>query len=270
MSTKIAVIVLQYNNSATTIRCLDSLQGQTTTHGSWLMAIDNASEPAEREKLRKYCQSNGIDFIQNDQNFGYAGGNNVGIKKVLRQGSEQTPNNGVKWLIILNNDTTPPEGFLNALEAKLEPLEPSVVGLALAEGDRTAYAGQLRWLRPTLPHIHTQSAGGQSRITHGMSNSTQSTISDKRLARSLYAIGAAVAIHSEVFKQIGYLDERYFLYFEDADFSMRAKQSGLPVKFLDDINVGHDQGSSTKALGSPLLLYYHTTITYSSNELCYL
>ena len=72
-----------------------------------------------------------------------------------------------------------------------------------------------------------------------------------------YAIGGGVAIHRDVFEKIGFWDEKYFLYFEDADFSLRAQKAGIPVTIAPDVMIYHNSSSSTKKLGSPLLLRYH-------------
>ena len=66
-----------------------------------------------------------------------------------------------------------------------------------------------------------------------------------------------MAIHKDVFEKIGLLDEKYFLYFEDADFSIRARKAGLDVSVAENLSVHHNVSSSAKKLGSPLLLQYH-------------
>ena len=64
-------------------------------------------------------------------------------------------------------------------------------------------------------------------------------------------------VHKDVFEKIGLLDEKYFLYFEDADFSYRAQKSGFKFKILDGIKVSHQPSTTTKKLGAPVLLRYH-------------
>lgn len=75
--------------------------------------------------------------------------------------------------------------------------------------------------------------------------------------KCFYAIGGAMAIHRKVFEKIGLLDEKYFLYFEDADYSVRARKAGIPVEFLSNVKVSHSVSASTKKLGSSMLLRYH-------------
>ena len=72
-----------------------------------------------------------------------------------------------------------------------------------------------------------------------------------------YAIGGGMCICDSVFKKIGYLDENYFLYFEDADFSLKAQKFGITFYFPDKPVIHHSVSASTKKLGSPMLLRYH-------------
>jgi GT2 family glycosyltransferase len=161
--------------------------------------------------------------IDNDENNrGFAGGCNEGIRQALARGSE--------WILLLNPDTTVEPDFIAQL-----PREEGIVGLPLDEGGKIAYAGIVKWLRPTLPHLYQPCVG----------------------ASSTYVIGAGMLIHRDVFTEVGPLDERYFLYFEDADFSMRARKANIPIMFLTSPVISHGVSQSTKQLGSPLLLRYH-------------
>ena len=58
-------------------------------------------------------------------------------------------------------------------------------------------------------------------------------------------------------KKIGYFDENYFLYFEDADLSMRAHEAGVPIAFPTKPIIHHTVSTTTRKLGAPLLLRYH-------------
>ena len=110
-----------------------------------IIVVDNNS--ADVNKLMDYQTSeNSIIYIKNDRNLGYSGGNNTGIKKALE--------NGADWVLLLNNDTWAESSFVGRLRANLEGKE-GIVGLALDEGNKVAYAGQIQWLKSTLFHITT-------------------------------------------------------------------------------------------------------------------
>ena len=225
---KLSMVTINYNSSENTINLLESLRNQTSKDFE-IIVVDNNS--ADVNKLMDYQTSeNSIIYIKNDRNLGYSGGNNTGIKKALE--------NGADWVLLLNNDTWAESSFVGRLRANLEGKE-GIVGLALDEGNKVAYAGQIQWLKSTLFHI-----------------TTLKVVMTKSVDK-LYTIGGAMLIHKRVFDKIGFLDENYFLYFEDADFCQRARKAGIPISFVSKIKISHSVSASTKKLGSPMLLRYH-------------
>lgn len=225
----LTLVTLNYNNARATIDLLRSLERQTDKAFD-VIVVDNNSTPDDRALLGSYTASSPLrlDMIYSDRNRGFSGGNNLAIRKAMAQGSD--------WLLIINNDTTVVSDFISKLRAQL-PSTPSVVAFPINEGRRTAFAGVVEWLYPTLPHVY-----------HPISRTYN---------RALYAIGAGMLIHRDVFDRVGLLDERYFLYFEDADFCMRAHTADVPFHYLDAPSIDHGVSLTTRTLGSPLLLRYH-------------
>jgi hypothetical protein len=228
----ISIITVNFNNAEATEKLLRSLERQTDTAFD-VFVVDNASATEDRAQLGAHATTSplALDILHSTTNRGFSGGNNLAIRKALEQGS--------KWLVFLNNDTEVPEDFIAELRRELSDIPTAVVGIPLQEGSATAYAGIIRWFHWTFPHLYT-------RTTHHAPRTTL-----------LYAIGAAMAVHRDVFERIGLMDERYFLYFEDAEFSLRARQVDIPVRFLSHPVVSHGVSVSTLRLGSPLLLRYH-------------
>lgn len=223
---KISIVTINYNSSENTIKLLETLKNQTDKNFE-VFVIDNNSKDVGQLLDYKTSEIN-IIFIKNDKNLGFSGGNNVGIKKALE--------NGADWVFLLNNDTLPESHLIERLRTNLEGKEGGILGLALNEGSMTAFAGRIEWLKPTLEHVYHQVN----------INSPQ-----------VYAIGGAMLVHKSVFDKIGFLDENYFLYFEDADFRQKVKKAGISISFLPKIRIPHSVSASTKKLGSPLLLRYH-------------
>ena len=221
---RLSIITINYNGAEKTNKLFDSLKNQTDQDFN-VFVLDNASEKSDFEKLNLTTS----DVVRSEQNLGFGGGINLLAKKALGNGSD--------WLLILNNDVTLDTDFMGLLRVNLKP-ENDIVGIPLDEGERTAYAGKIRWLKHTLPHIY-----------------------DSKLypldSRS-YAIGGAFVICKEVFEKLNGFDPNYFLYFEDADLSLRARLLGLKISFLESPIAHHGEVSySGKKLGSPLLLRYH-------------
>lgn len=244
---RISIVTVNYNGADDTLKLLKSLAEQTDK-GFETIVIDNASAEADFSRLKsgaaglapneEMAPGPVFQIIRNDQNLGFSGGNNVGIRQALKNGSE--------WVILLNNDSWTDKDFVARLKAVLEAENaPSggrsgIVAIPLDEGNQTAYAGLAQWLKPTLKHQYFPS-----------------NRKDIRIAENSYAIGGAMAIHKSVFEKIGFFDENYFLYFEDADFSVRALKAGLKISAAKEIKVHHHVSKTTGRLGSPLLLRYH-------------
>ncbi|MEK7638361.1 MAG: glycosyltransferase [Patescibacteria group bacterium] len=228
---QLTLITVNFNNARATVDLLRALEKQSNREFD-VIVVDNDSQSDDRVLLGSYAISSPLrlDIIYSDRNRGFSGGNNLAIRKALVQESE--------WICLINNDTTVAPDFIASLVPQLPP-DPTVIGIALKEGNRIAKSGIVRWLRPTLPHIYNHS----SLVTRHLS-----------LA---YAIGAGMLVHREVFEKIGLLDERYFLYFEDADFCMRAQRADVPLRFLRHPIIMHGVSQTTQSLGSPLLLRYH-------------
>lgn len=224
---QLTLITVNYNNARATVELMRALEQQGNKDFD-VIVVDNDSTAENRALLGEYSASSSLrlDIIYSDTNRGFSGGNNLAIRKALQQGSE--------WLLLINNDTTVESDFISKLITQL-PSEPSIIQVPLNEGTKTAYGGIVQWLKPTLKHQYSNLSGSNLQ----------------------YAIGAGMLVHREVFERIGLLDEAYFLYFEDADFSMRARRAGIPIRFLSEPVITHRESESTKKLGSPLLLRYH-------------
>lgn len=233
VSSLVFVIVLQYNNSKDTINCLDSLRQLKYRHFK-VAVIDNASQEAEKNVVRNYINRNsqaGVILLENRENLGYAGGNNVGIKYALSEGAD--------YVFILNNDTTIEPDALDKLvgAAEEDPLV-GAAGPAIKESDRTVFYGKISWLKPELKHSAVPPATFHLKFKE-------------------YLVGAGMLIKRSVLEKIEGFDEVYFLYFEDADFSRRAQLAGYKLKVAPEAVIHHQVSSSTKQLGSSLILRYH-------------
>lgn len=223
----ITIVTINYNSSENTIKLLESLKKQID-HNFDVIIVDNNSSPEEKSKLKNYkTEETNIVYLENEHNLGFSGGCNTGIRRALENSSN--------WVVLLNNDTWVENGFIASLKAKLEGLE-GIVGVPLVENSKLAYAGKIEWLKPTLKHVYKYS---------------------DLVGPNIYIIGGGMAVHKSVFDKIGFFDEKYFLYFEDADFSIRARKAKIPINILEQPKAYHQVSASTSKLGSPLLLRYH-------------
>lgn len=199
--------------------------------------MDNASAIQHLNNVRLFVESQKkagekrFKLIENRSNLGYAGGNNIGIQYALESGADH--------ILILNPDTTVKNNFLTKLIGAVEKNpRAGIIGTAVNEGDGTVYCGEIKWLKPELEHSVLKPV-------------------TRNLKPNFYILGAAMFVSKKVFEKIGMFDERYFLYFEDADFCVRARRARFKLTVASDAIVHHNPSSSTSKLGTALLLRYH-------------
>jgi len=268
MSPSVFIIILQYNHSQDTIKCLGSV-GKLTYPNFQVVVVDNASESSEKENTTNFIKDKeNIILIQNEKNLGYAGGNNVGIRYALEHSAD--------YVFILNNDTTIEPDLLDKLVAVAEnDPQVGIVGPAIKEGnEKTAYYGKIAWLKAELKHVYDQSAirpaldNGFAPLGSPLPRSRSVVHTQgSTLQKGEYVIGAAMLIKKEVLEKIAGFDEVYFLYFEDADLCLRAQIAGYKLKIAPEAMISHQVSTSTSSLGKPLILRYHTRNALIFNSL---
>jgi hypothetical protein len=259
---RIFIVVLQYNNSQDTIRCLEAIK-KLSWQDFKVIIVDNASEIQHLNSIRLFVENqfhtklgrtasprgfvrdkgeSGVKFhfLTNRQNLGYAGGNNIGIRYALEEGAD--------YILILNPDTTVKSDLLTKLvETAEKNSSVGIVGAMVDEGDRVINCGIIKWLKPELKHSVLQTK-------------------NCKLQTSQYIPGVAMFVNKNVFKKIDLFDERYFLYFEDVDFCVRAQKAGFKLAVAPGAVIHHRPSSSTSKLGAAFLLYYHYRNTHLFNS----
>lgn len=250
---KIYIVMINYNAQENTIDCLDSLM-KLKTDGFELhtIVVNNSPENEIKIDANKYIKIN-LKVIFNSVNSGFSGGINKGIIIAL--------DNKADYVLIQNNDTFVKEDFLFNLFNFAEKNEKAgivVPKIYFAKGfefhkDRYEsselgkvlwYAGgRMDWKNVIGHHI------GVDEVDHGQYNGAEETD---------FASGCSMLVASKVFGDVGMLDENYFLYYEDSDFSVRAKKAKYKIYYVPSSVVWHKNAGSTGGSGSRLQDYYIT------------
>lgn len=227
---KVAVIVLNFKVKELTLKCVESVQ-RSSLKDLEVIVVDNSKDDELKSTLSK-----DIEYIPNE-NTGYSGGNNLGIKKALKENCQ--------YILILNPDAEIEKNTIEILLKTAEKEDAGIVCPKIYFGDRETiwYAGGI-FDRLNVIGTHR----GVDEKDNGQYD---------ELIETDFAAGACMLVKSEVFEKVGLLDEKYFLYYEDADFSERVKKSGYKILYEPKAKVFHDNAKST-GLGSPLQDYYIT------------
>lgn len=237
----VAIILLNWNGYQDTYECLKSLE--TLDYPSFhVFLVDNASNDDSFVKLTNDFEESrfsvGMTLLQSGGNFGFAGGNNVAIKKAYEQGYQYY------WL--LNNDTTIEPDALSTLVNVID--NDHNIGIV---GSKIYFAGtDLLWF-----------AGGNVNVYTGATNHIGIKEQDRgqydEQQEVSYIVGCSLLFRRELIDRAGYLEEDYFLYYEDTDWSIRARKHGWKVVYVPESIVHHKVSSSQKSSEvSPYSTYY--------------
>lgn len=236
---KVAVVVLNWNGRHDTLACLASLQ-QVTYRPLQLIVVDNGSADNSVAAIRAAFP--GVDLVETGRNLGYAGGNNVGIRHAL--------DNGADHVLLLNNDTEVDPGLVDAfVAAAARHPEAGAFGARIyfhAERQRLWWAGA-HWNGETA---RFEQVGENELDADGTRYASP--------AETPYACGCAMFLPAPRLREVGLLDDAYFLYFEETDWCYRARAAGHPSIVVPAARLWHKVSVSMGGEGSPLALYFLT------------
>lgn len=230
-SPELAVVLINYNNEDDTIPCLQSLKHQNL-EDFLTIVVDNASEANSYRTLVE--QFDFPVFLRNEENRGFTGGNNTGIEYALEE--------GVKWVLLLNNDTEVDSTFLEDILTEAEDLPPDagVIGPTVH-----TYETREVWSAGGIIHPWT----GRTSHRTGNNNGYRKGLVD-------YVVGAAMLVRADVFEEIGLLDDDFFIYYEETEFCQRARRKGWCIWYVPISGVYHKE--QTQYTYSSFREYYFT------------
>lgn len=229
----VCIIVVNYNNFEDTDECLSSVQ-DINYPNYCVLVVDNGSTDESGKKLAKKYE--GFNFLHKSKNDGFAGGNNAGMKKAL--------DNGVDYLLLLNNDTIVTPNILHSLiEAGENNPKSGIIAPKVVEysGNRVLESGR----ELNCNKIHLKSPHGGKKLDELKGIEPANIVS-----------GCCMLLKDCLIQDIGFLDStRFFFGGEDIDFCLRARDSGWEIITQQNIFIRH-KGSGTSTAGSPFQRYH--------------
>ncbi len=242
---KVGVVIVTFNNEKDIKDCLKGLEKND------ILVVDNNSSDKTVEIL-KQVQDDRIKIIESKENLGLSKANNLAIKEFLK--------NGAEYILILNPDTLISPNLISDLtEVMQKNPEVGICGpkiyfakgfeyhkeryTAKEKGNVFWYAGGVvDWKNVLISHF------GVDQVDLGQYESIRDTD---------FVSGCAMMIRSSVFEKVGFLDEKFAMYLEDLDFSLRAKSAGFRVVYAPVTAVWHKNAQSS-GVGSQTQDYYVT------------
>jgi GT2 family glycosyltransferase len=233
---KVSIIVLNWNGRDDTLECLRSVERIDYPNFETIV-VDNGSSDGSVAAMRRVFPQ--LRVLETGENLGYAGGNNVGIRHALERGAD--------YVLLLNNDTIVDSALLNEF-----------VGAAAAFPDGGMFTGKIyfhaepnriwfggsKWYpnRSKFLHLGYGEIDDESRYNF--------------ICETDYASGCALFVRAAVIHEIGYLDELFFLVYEEVDWCYRAKRAGHRSIFVPRAKLWH-KVSASLGKRSPLIFYFY-------------
>ncbi len=231
MNKLISIVIVNYNGAKYQNNCIQSILNNSYQNFK-IIVVDNHSTDDSINMLKEF-KDDRLILILEKENHGIAKGNNIGIKKSLELKSDYT--------LLLNNDTILEKNLLQTLLQEIENERVCVPKIYLEDGETIWYGGGgfKKW-RGNAKHF----------------NYLQKEKSIKYQKYYDYSPTTCMLIDNCVFKDVGLMDEKYFLYFDDTDFCFRLKQNNIRIKFTYNTFIKHLVGQSSGGEKSELSIYY--------------
>lgn len=232
---RVAVIVLNWNGREDTLACLASLAGAGDGDLA-VVVVDNGSTDGSVAAIQQAFPQ--AHVIPTGANLGYAGGNNVGLRYALAHGYD--------YVLLLNNDTEVAGDFLSPLvEACERDPQIGVAGPKIYYHDRPnvlwSAGGTIAWQEGGRTYMR-----GLEEIDQGQFD---------RCAEVDFMPGCALLVRSALLSEVGLLDERFGMYYEETEWCVRIARAGWRIVYVPESRVWHKVNAARQAW-SPHITYY--------------
>ena len=237
----LGIVTVLYKSDGVIEGFLKSVAAQTFKQYK-IYLVDNSVNDKSSELINsllvKYRIGNFVHF-KSEENVGIAEGNNIGMKMALADGCSQ--------ICLSNNDIVfDNSNLFELLMREAEALSPSVLApkIYMEDAQTLWYAGgRFLFFRGSVWH-------------DGYNKKDMGKFDQRR--EVMFAPACFVFVPRVVVEKVGFMDEKYFVYADDADYMLRVIRSGFKIVYLPELTICHKVSSSTGGVFSEFGLYYNT------------
>lgn len=233
---ELAVIVINYRTPALVEECLRRLLSDLQSMDARVVVVDNHSNDGSAERLEAWLADfparDSVSLIRSDENAGFSGGNNIGIKS-----------QHADYYLLLNSDAYVLPGAIPALlETAMAHPEAGIIGPRLEWADGMPQTSCFRYHSPASELI---SAAGTGPITKLLRRYDVPLAPGEDIMNPQWVSFACVLVRGALIQQVDYMDEGYFMYYEDVDYCRRAQNAGWDMIYQPAAHVVHLGGESS-------------------------
>lgn len=249
----LSIVIVNYNGGEFLRKALSSIFDHPPASLEFrVVVVDNASTDGSTTQAKAAFPT--IMVIENNENLGFARANNIGIAWLP-----------ARHYLLLNSDTELTDNSVERLwNALAENRVAGIVGPLLVYPDGRDQKTARRFPTPAAAlfgrkSVLTRRFGGNWFSRRYMPHLAPGPTG---LCRVDWISGACLMIKDEVIRNIGLMDEKYFMYWEDADWCFQARAHGWHTYCLPSVKVLHHEGGSSKSMGNRLMWEFHKSIAY--------
>lgn len=235
MSVGIAVSIINYRTGTMTIAAVQSVLADLGARVATVVIVDNASGDGSAEEIADWVARTGdarLRLVRSADNTGFSGGHNRGMAAVP----------DAEFYLILNSDALLRPGLLDALldAARANP-RAGLIAPRLEWEDGRPQQSCFRFASPASELIRGAETGPVTRL---LARHVTALPVDPDPATIEWASFACILLRGGMVRAIGPMDSGYFLYFEDAEYALRARRAGWGVVFAPQARAVHFRGGS--------------------------
>jgi GT2 family glycosyltransferase len=226
----VGVVLVNWNGAEHTIPCIASLLSGSVTPDR-IVVVDNASRDDSAERIVSRFPE--VTLLRNTENLGFTGANNQGIERLIASGCD--------YIWILNNDTIVDRECLSTLKEHLE-----------AHRDVAACSGKVLYAEPRdLIWFAGATVGAWTLVATHRGVGERDTGRYDRIEPTPFLSGCCMFVRREALQRLGAFDDRFFAYFEDADWCLRAGEAGVRLDYQPRAVLWHKVSATLHGLKAP-------------------
>ncbi|VFQ46488.1 glycosyltransferase family 2 protein [Desulfoluna butyratoxydans] len=231
--TDLSIIVVSFNTCELTRKCLACVRDHGGEVRREIIVVDNASTDGSPEMIEAEFPE--VTLIRLPVNVGFAGGNNPGMKRASG-----------RYILLLNSDAFIEDGVLEKTMAYMDANpRTGILGCRLTNPDGTLQPSARSLPGPINKFFHISGLAARfpaSRIFGKVDYTWWDHSTPRKVG---WVVGAFFLIRRRTMETIGFLDDGYFLYFEEIDYCLAAQRAYWDVVFYPHASVVHIGGQST-------------------------
>ncbi len=232
MNNRVAIVLVNFNGEKFQNECIQSIKNMNYKDYD-IVIVDNGSTDNSIKKVKEKFDN--LIIIETGKNYGVAKGNNIGIKYAL--------DNNYEYVLLLNNDTEVAPDMLSNMIKKASSNTLVTCKMYFYEPNNFLWCagGKINWNKGTTTHF------GENELDKGQHNESKFVE---------FTPTCCLLIHKSVFEKVGFMDEKYFMYYDDTDFCARVNNAGFKIWYESSAKLWHKVSSSSGGAESNITIYY--------------